>query len=219
MRNFEVDEDASRSRIRCVATHVRGSLNPIPTFIRRIVGLEHEGAVTSKTLEDAFANAWRKLDNGEEVVCVKTGAAFPSGPKPNALIFDVCPRRCIGRMCHTKLSHPVLCASITSGREGDQRGRRKGVPVVPWSSFSVLPSVWPGEPGREGEYTREGGGRGAPYGQRACGHSARGRWNLWAKLLSDYLYIVWCRCSMCVGTSSVLQACLLCTTTSINLKT
>lgn len=166
--------------------HRCGSPTPIPTFYRRIVGLEHEGAVTSKTLEDAFAAAWRKLDNGEEVVCVKTGAAFPSGPKPNALIFDVCPRLCIGRMCRTKLSHPVLCASVTSGREGDQRGRRKGVPVVPWSSFSVLPSVWPGEPGREGEYTREGGGRGAPYGQRACGHSAGGRWNLWAKLLSDY---------------------------------
>ncbi|EIW62965.1 UDP-Glycosyltransferase/glycogen phosphorylase [Trametes versicolor FP-101664 SS1] len=69
LRNFEVGEDAFLSRV-------------------RIVGLVHEGAVTSKTLEDAFAAAWRKLDNGEEVVCVKTGAAFPSGPKPNALIFD-----------------------------------------------------------------------------------------------------------------------------------
>ncbi len=102
LRDFETGEDVFLTRIRCVLPS-RGVSKNILTFFRRIVGLENTGIFTSRALEDAFVTAWRKLDVGEEVVCVKTGTPFPSGPRPNAVIFDVRPGRSTNRVLHTQL--------------------------------------------------------------------------------------------------------------------
>ncbi|KAH9895030.1 UDP-Glycosyltransferase/glycogen phosphorylase [Cubamyces lactineus] len=68
-RSFEPDEEAYRSRL-------------------RLVSIAHGNTFAAEPLDSAFAVAWRKLLNGEDVVCTKTGDCFPTALQPDALLVE-----------------------------------------------------------------------------------------------------------------------------------
>ncbi|KAI9066602.1 glycosyltransferase family 1 protein [Trametes sanguinea] len=68
-RNFEAGEEAYLSRV-------------------RIVALESGDTITSPLLNTGFASSWRKMVDGEELVCAKTACRYPSVIPPRAAIID-----------------------------------------------------------------------------------------------------------------------------------
>ncbi|CDO69247.1 Glycosyltransferase Family 1 protein [Trametes cinnabarina] len=68
-RNFEFGEEGYRLRV-------------------RIVALARGDTITSQLLDIGFASSWRKLVEGEELVCAKTGRRIPAMVAPQAAILD-----------------------------------------------------------------------------------------------------------------------------------
>ncbi|OSD03901.1 glycosyltransferase family 1 protein [Trametes coccinea BRFM310] len=68
-RNFEPGEEAYLSRV-------------------RIIALERGESITATLLNVGFATSWRKLVDGEELVCAKTGQRYSPVIPPRAAILD-----------------------------------------------------------------------------------------------------------------------------------
>ncbi|KAI9066601.1 glycosyltransferase family 1 protein [Trametes sanguinea] len=68
-RNFEAGEEAYLSRV-------------------RIIALQRGDSITANLLDVGFATSWRKLVEGKELVCAKTGQPYSPVIPPRAVILD-----------------------------------------------------------------------------------------------------------------------------------